>query len=226
MVNSSRLHYQSLRLGEFLRDQPGLRVQPVVDSSLKLAGPFSFLAASTGSERIDDSYEIQIIVPSEFPRKLPTVKETAGRIAKSFHTNPDGTLCLGAPTRLRLAIADSPTLPDFAERCLVPYLYGFSLHAKNGKLPFGELYHGFRGICQDYADIYVINSGCAAMEMVRLTSLRKRVANKHPCPCRSNLRLSKCHNLIINRLRYQLGRSWLRTEYQWLVENARESSHQ
>jgi hypothetical protein len=222
MADSSRLHYQNLRLGDFLRDQPGLRVQPVVDSSLKLAGTFTFLAASTGSERIDDSFEIEIIVPSGFPGEFPTVKETAGRIAKSFHTNPDGTLCLGAPTRLRLAIADSPTLPAFAERCLVPYLYGFSLHAKNGKLPFGELYHGFRGICQDYADIYGIKCESAAMEMVRLTSLKKRVANKHPCPCGSNRRLGRCHNLIINRLRHQLGRSWFRKEYQWLAENARE----
>ncbi len=171
-----------------LRDQPGLRVLPVVDSTLRLTGTFTFSADSPSSERINDSYEIQITIPGGFPAELPAVQETAGRIPKTFHTNPDGTLCLGSPTRLRLTIAASPTLPTFAEHCLVPYLYGFSLREKYGKLPFGELSHGFRGICQDYADIFRVKSESAAMEMVRLTSLKKRVANKHLCPCGSTRR--------------------------------------
>jgi SEC-C motif len=57
------------------------------------------------------------------------------------------------------------------------------------------------------------------MEMVPLTTLKKRVANKHLCPCGSNRRLGKCHNLTVNRLRKQLGRSWFRKEYRWLTEN-------
>ena len=220
MVNPSRRRYQILRLGDLLRDQPGLRVLPVVDSELRLAGTFTFSADSPGSERINDSYQIQIMVPRDFPADVPAVKETGGRIPKTFHTNPDGTLCLGSPTRLRLTIADSPTLSTFAIRCLLPYLYGFSHHEKHGNIPFGELSHGFRGICQDYADIFRVESETAAMEMVRLASLKKRVANKHPCPCGSNRRLGKCHNLKVNRLRKQLGRSWFRKEYRWLTENA------
>jgi hypothetical protein len=103
----------------------------------------------------------------------------------------------------------------------VPYLYAFSLREKLGKMPFGELYHGFRGICQDYADMYKVNSDAAAIQMVRLTALKKRVANKQPCPCGSNRRLGRCYNATVNQLRRQLGRSWFAKEYRWLMANAR-----
>ena len=183
MVNPSpRRRYQILRLEDLLHDQPNLRVLPLVDSNLRLAGTFTFSAAAPGSERINDSYEIQITIPKRFPAELPAVQETAGRIRKTFHTNPDGTLCLGSPTRLHLLSRTpqhfrlSPTLLGALPlRIFAPREVRYA--------PIWGTTHGFRGICQDYADIFRVRSESAAMEMVRLASLKKRIANKHPCPC-------------------------------------------
>jgi hypothetical protein len=48
----------------------------------------------------------------------------------------------------------------------------------------------------------------ALVRFVRLLTMKKRTANKLPCPCGSGDRLGRCHNRIINRVRSKLGRGW------------------
>ena len=170
-----------------------------------------------GLERIDDAYEVEITIPPAFPRELPLVKETAGRIPKSFHTNDDGSLCLGSPVRQHLGLTKSPTLPGFVKNCVIPYLYGFSYREKHGRLPFGELDHGMKGIRSDFAELFGVKSHEAAVKMVELAGMKKRDANKRPCPCGSGRRLGMCHNRRVNALRIQLGRIWFREQYHWVT---------
>jgi len=114
-------------------------------------------------------------------------------------------------------LGEKPTLLTFIRKCVIPFLYGFSYFQKHGVLPFGELAHGLKGIRQDYASLFEVSNERAAEEMVRLASMKKRYANKRPCPCGSRRRVGKCHNRKINRLRRQLGRSWFREEYRRLA---------
>ena len=59
-----------------------------------------------------------------------------------------------------------PSLLRFVERCLIPYLYGFSYFQRHqGKLPFGELAHGAEGIRQDYKDLFGVESGESAVDV-------------------------------------------------------------
>jgi hypothetical protein len=175
-----------------------------------------FSADAPGRERISDRYEVELLVPKDFPKEPVVVREIGGRVPKDFHTNFDGALCLGTPLQLRLALLRVPTLPGFVGRCVIPYLYGFSYHERHGELPFGELAHGSRGLCQDFADLFGVKNEEVAVELERLGSLKKRVANKLPCPCGGNRRLGRCHHLVVNRIRDELGRKWLRTEHRHL----------
>ena len=205
------------QLEELLRTQPGLSLKPIVEGVVRISGTFSFSANADGREQIEDTYKLDISVPDVFPSKLPLVTELGGRIPKDFHTFSDGTLCLGSPTRLRLKLCESPTLPTFANECLIPYLYGYSFKEKNGYLPFGELDHGPGAILKDYADLFGVKDEKKALEMIRLASLKKRDANKQRCPCGSGRRLGSCHNLQVNQLRHRLGRSWFRDQYTMLI---------
>lgn len=209
--------YDIWRLAELLRVFPMLTVQPVVNSQLRIAGSLAFALQFQNLECIEDSYTVLIDIPEDFPRHLPNIREVDGRIPKKFHTDPDGTLCLGSPTRLRLALGEAPTLLRYIRKCVIPYLYSFSYFQRHGVLPFGQLDHGSNGIRQDYASLFGVASENAAQEMVRLASLRKRKANKLPCPCGSLLRVGRCHHRRINRLRTQLGRSWFSGEFQSLI---------
>jgi hypothetical protein len=106
----------------------GLRATPrwlsVVLLVVWAATIFTFSAQPRNLEPVTDEYQIEITVPLEFPRAVPAVRETAGRIPPTYHTLADGTLCLGSPTRLRLIASESRTLPRFVERCVIPYLVG------------------------------------------------------------------------------------------------------
>lgn len=210
---------QSLEIDGLLRSFPGLRLLPVASDRLQIAGTLSFTARSKGFQEIQDSFDVEISVPQRFPIELPVIRETGGKVPKSFHTNKDGTLCLGSPTRQRLCLSKSPTVLAFANTCIIPYFYNFAYFKRHGTLPLGELAHGLRGIRQDYAQLFGVRSEGAAVEMVRLTSIKRRIANKHSCPCGSGRRLGKCHNRKVNGYRDALDRSWFRKEYQALSDH-------
>ncbi len=217
MRSSTQDKFERWKLDDLLLAYPGLRLCPVVNGDLRLAGTLSFSAEAKGLERIDDEFEVDLLVPASFPLELPLVKESAGRIPNDFHTNHDGSLCLGSPIRQNIALAKSPTLPGFVRSCVIPFLYGFTYRERHGKLPFGELDHGMRGIRHDLMELFGVMNQKAGEEMVRLAGMKKGSANKLPCPCGSGRRLGKCHNRRVNALRKQLGRTWFREQYRWLT---------
>ena len=212
MVRSFRQQYEEWGIDNVLRTYPGLSIRPHSGSGVVIAGDLAFRACFDGHEEIIDSYDIQISVPDGFPRELPTAKALGGRIPRNFHTDPDKSLCLGSPIRLRMAIGDCRTVPKFIEKCLVPFLYGYSYKERHGVLPFGELAHGQKGIIDDYRGLFHLDNKNACIEMVGLAAMKKRSANKKPCPCGSGRRVGKCHNRVINRLRRRLGRLFFRAE--------------
>ena len=193
---------------ELLRKYPELRLQPAADDDTIIAGILEFSAQSRGQKHISDRYEISISVPPNFPRSIPLVRETARRIPADFHKLVTGHMCLGSPTRLRLILSETPSLVSFVERCIVPYLYGYSIVESGGVLPFGELSHGTRGLRDDLASMMGIDDDLVLLGFVRLLSIKKRRANKLPCPCGTGMRVGKCHNRKLNTLRDKLGRKW------------------
>jgi hypothetical protein len=112
-----------------------------------------------------------------------------------------------------MAIKKCPSLLNFLEQFVVPYLYGHSYFELYHQMPFGELDHGAKGIRAYLCEIFHTNASIYPEDFLRLASLRKRVANKHPCPCGSERRVGRCHNRIVNHTRRKYGRTWLAKEY-------------
>ena len=195
---------------DLLATYGGLSLVPAADGPVKVTGRLAFEASARNRETINDEYGIEIAVPDDFPRSLPTVRETDGRVPKSFHTNPDGTICLGSPTRVRLFLSGGPSLERFVTKCVVPYFYGHAYFKRHGVMPFSELRHGESGVLQDLASLYGASTDAAVVGFVRLTALSKGVANKAACPCGSGRRLGRCHSRRTNYYRRRLGRGWFR----------------
>lgn len=190
-------------LQEFLKDYPGMALGPSRHAATVIRGVLSFSAAYKGGPTITDSYRLELVVPDAFPRELPRVTETGKQIPRDgrHHVNPDGTLCLGSPLRLLKKISDHPGLVGFAERCLVPYLYAVShIRLNGGVFVFSELAHGEPGIVADYMDLFGLKTRAQVVRAVTLLGMKRRIANKSPCPCDCGLRLGKC------RLHYKLNK--------------------
>jgi hypothetical protein len=123
-----------------------------------------------------------------------------------------------------LLLADAPTITGFIDKCLIPYLYGYSYFEKHGYLPFGELAHGGHGIIDDYKRLFNVASIEMCASMLLLIGQKRRIANKQRCPCGSGMRLGRCHNRIANRMRVKLGRRWCSKEAAWLIDEYIEQS--
>lgn len=203
-------------LREFLRGYPEMAIRPSAGQDLRLKGRLGFMAHHAKEGDIQDSFALEIIVPSTFPKSLPTVIETGGKIPRTgeFHVNLDGTLCLGSPLALLVKIFKSPSLSGFAESCLVPYLFAISRKLKSGSpLPFGELAHGSEGLLLDYAHLFGLKNPEQVKYAFVLLGMKKRLANKMSCPCGCGILLSRCKfNLRLREFRSLASRTWFRSQ--------------
>lgn len=202
---------------EFLEGYPEMVLEEVGSDGARFSGWFRFSASRPGeSTRIQDQFQIAIQVPRIYPCELPVVFETGGRIPRlpEFHVNSNGSLCLGSPIRLLLIVSRHRTILDFVDRALVPYLFAVSTSLVLGRsFPFGELPHGAPGALADYQELWGLKSGLQAKLALHSLTLKRRVANKRPCPCGCGLRLGKCSlHLKLGLLRNGASRSWFRRE--------------
>lgn len=202
------------QLEAFLAEQPFMSLQPSAGGIIVLEGDFGFSAVYEGQPQIEDRYSIRIVVPQKFPNELPEVSEVGNRIPRlaDFHVNGDGTLCLGSALSLMLLLQEQPTLTAFVTRCVVPYLYAMSLKLDHGvDFVFGELEHGTKGLVDDYRTLFGLKEGAQLPLALKCLLLKKRIANKRPCPCGCGKRLGKCRfNAKIRHFRQVFPKAWLR----------------
>ena len=199
-------------LSVFLKDYPHMSLRPTSRPGLVVQGSFHFAAKYEGYPEITDSFELRIVVPPAFPEDLPEVTELRQKIPRNcdFHVNPDATLCLGSPLRLLWNLSRHPSLPGFASHCLVPYLYAMSHKLQfGGGFIFSELKHGPEGIIEDYLDMFGLSNPEQVRRVLRLLGMKKRSANKEPCPCECGNRLGRCRfNRKMRMFRQRASRSW------------------
>lgn len=165
--------------------------------------------------RIQDSYEIGIVAPKEYPLKIPLLFERGGRTQRiaekhglkdirDLHYNT-GTksACLCVKQEERMRFPEGSNLVDFINNLAIPYLYGLSYFDEQGMWPWGERSHGVLGLLEFYAE----NPARITKEDIEDTAesfrsdlnwkeysrqLQKPMANR-PCTCGSKKLFSECH---------------------------------
>jgi hypothetical protein len=163
-----------------------------IDGTCELKGWITFVAKFKGT-KIKDAYKVCILIFSDYPRTIPQVWETKGRIKETFHRNPNKMLCLGTPTELRLVIAECQTILEFIERVVVCYLFGHSYWERTGKMPFGERRHGVRGELDFYREFFNVDNDDKGIRLLAYLAKGKRYSRNKWCPCDSSRRIRICH---------------------------------
>jgi len=111
-----------------------------------VAGVLHFSASIKGKEPIEDTFSVQIVIPDDYPDAPPLAFEVGGRIPREadFHINESGEMCLAVSVEVRKKFSGNPTLFQFVEKLVVPFLYGFSYRERYGEWPWGA-YSGKSG---------------------------------------------------------------------------------
>lgn len=115
------------------------------------------------NHRIEDEYNIEIILTNKLPSILPQVKETDGRIKKAkekfgkklladVHMYPDEAVCLCVYPEEKTRLPNGFKLQDFFEKLLIPYFYAQSNFEKTGEWIWGERSHGSLGLLESYLE--------------------------------------------------------------------------
>lgn len=190
------MHFNQSDLDELLHAFPRLRPRPASRPGIAVvAGLIPFEASSRGKPTILDEYRIRLEAALSPTSSLPKVYEDGGRIPRKAenHVNPGGDLCLGSPLRILCAAGPAPTLIEFVERCVVPFLYAASWREQGRPgFPFDELAHGSQGLVADYERLFAMQGSSAVVGSLLLLGKRKRVANKMQCSCGCGRRLVMC----------------------------------
>lgn len=172
----------------------------VVDELVVVRGTFALI----DGEREVDRYELEILLPHDFPRTLPAVYETARRIPRvpERHTNHDGSLCLGVPEALWLQFGEM-SLVQFLHGPVQAFLAANSYVEAGHQWPHGEWGHGTEGVLQFYAGELGVADASVLSELMRVLVQAEPKWQK-ACPCRSGRRLRECHAPAVRRLRDQI----------------------
>jgi len=175
-------------LGRF----PALTLEKREGGRYVVSGAISF-HAEYNNRTIDDTYQIEIGIPNDYPASAPKVKEMEGRVPSDFHTYTcDASLCLGAPLAVRMAFLKRPTLLAYIENLVVPFFFSYSYKNTYGELPYGELPHGGEGLLEYYKDLLDVDTDVAALQLVGILADANYVGHMI-CPCGSMQRIRKCH---------------------------------
>lgn len=204
--------WDDLKLQEFLSLHPRMRLTGF-GNNVVVEGEYDLDAKMEGFEVIQDIFKIKISFPDNYPRDLPTVIETGSLIPRvsDYHTYQDGSFCLGSEIKLKSILHDFPTVPEFADKILNPFLYAVSYKIKHGFSPFGELDHGEAGLIDDYQRLFGVEGKKSVLWVLDALGNRKRVANKLPCPCGCSLRLGRCDfRFSLMKWRRVAKRRWYR----------------
>ena len=200
---------------KFMIDYPDMYISPSREPGIIMQGIFAFTATPVDGIKMTDKYNLKITIPEIFPKEVPKVNELNNKIPRdgNHHINQhDDTLCLGSPLRLKMILYSNPTLVGFAENILVPFLYAMT-HERffPGNLPADELEHGEEGILHDYYELFKLESPKQVYAALRILGLKKRIANKEPCPCNCGKRYGNCnYNKRLEKFRLLATKGWFR----------------
>lgn len=184
---------------ELSEQYPGLALTKG-DGFWIVRGVLQFSASYEGVS-IKDNFHVELLLDEDYPNTPPISKETIGRIPKDFHINPNGSLCLGTSLEVRMKFNENRSLLGFVNKQLIPFLFSFLYFQQYGKMPFGELSHGGKGIFEYYSELFNVNSGMVAIELLKILA-ENNYKGHHDCPCGNGKRLRDCHGMLLQNISF------------------------
>ena len=81
MTETVAERFRNSEIAALIARYPGLRLVPSGSMALRVEGTLRFCASGKTTEVIEDSYDVRIEAPEEFPERMAMAWEIAGRCA-------------------------------------------------------------------------------------------------------------------------------------------------
>ena len=182
------------------------------DPNAEIRGTFPVRDESGGTL---DEYVVSIELRAGYPKTLPVVRETAGRIPHTLDRHvvrPHGTCCVLLPdARWEEWPVEAP-FSDYLAGPLRNFFLGQSIVEQGGEWPFGEWAHGNQARLDYYKALVQTESNIELrryLEVIGWPHTRGRVS----CPCGSGRRLRKCCHSKVHDLHSKLPRETARKAF-------------
>ena len=148
-------------------------------------------------------YSLHVALPPDYPHSLPLVWETDERIPRieDRHVNTaDGSLCLGVPAELWIALAGNFSIDRVLDIPVRNFLIGSSLVDAGEKWPYDEWAHGAQGVLQYFGETVGTDNPHTVIRLID-GLINEKVRGHWACPCGSGRIVRKCHAEAIAKLR-------------------------
>ena len=134
----------SSQLAQFLKEQPRFCVNQ--SGGYYILDGYFLVDLKDKGFIVDRCFEVRILVPVEFPAKLPSVFYDRRLIPFGFdHINSNGSLCLSTTKSQEDFLTVNPSLLAFFNLFLKNYLFSVEYFRKYSVFPFGKWSHGQKG---------------------------------------------------------------------------------
>jgi len=152
-----------------------------------------------------DRYEISIELPGDYPRSLPVVRETGGRIPRkpNFHVNDDGTACVLLPDDRWRCFPEGAPFVRFLDGPVHDFFLGQSLVALGEDWPFGQWSHGPKGVLEYYRWLLETEDDATIVRFLEVLA-KHNLKDHRPCPCGSGEKMRRCCRARVSELRRKI----------------------
>lgn len=166
-------------------------------------------------QRIQDEYQIEIVLKSSKHSNLPQVYERGERLKSivadkqlkltDLHINPEEAACLCLNIEAENYLPNGFTLQEFFNFLVIPFFYAQSYFEKNNSWPWGQYSHGSVGIfewCSNQSNVPVDIIRELLDDLKRLPDWekvqpyldpKKKVKGHYDCLCESKRKFRNCH---------------------------------
>ncbi|MBD3337581.1 MAG: hypothetical protein GF353_00640 [Candidatus Lokiarchaeota archaeon] len=201
--------FQETLKKQLMTDYPSLHV--VEDHSLTIIRGSLFIYDSTRTRELD-RYSIEIIIPKDYTRQLPLVREIGGRLPKILDRHfipPTDIACLFFPDERYKYYPPGSTIIDFIRGPVESFFRSQTYFDLNGKWPYGERGHGLKGLIEFYSELLGTNDIIVIKKFLKYLS-KEKIKGSWKCYCGSYKRLQDCHFSHLSKFKNKISRQQAR----------------
>ena len=188
------------QIKELINSYPKLKITNETEDKYVVAGNV-FINAKYNNIQLADSFDIELNVFKDFPKRIPDIIEKSKKIPSNFqHVNPDRKLCLAVNIDMLINLKENKNLLIWFNKYVVSFFFSCIFFNRYGKFPYGERSHGDEGVVEFYQEFFNTKDIKAIFRLLQVIVGKEKQFKDNLCPCGSYIKYRRCHLKQVEKL--------------------------